>query len=269
MKNCPVCALAIQDAAVRCRYCKNWIVTPLGGAPYPTLVSSAPASTSGLAIASMVLGILWIYWIGSIVALVLGYLALREIRKDPQRMEGRGMALAGIVFGWVGVATLILVIILGVYFFQQDEGEKPPSREPARAAEVDREGRLVCGGDMSLSASRESDFLFLGPDGFVGRVRGNDPERGVGQEPANQLRVQRMARFMRFNTRLQGQPRQGQVANEIQSLVAAKFVRETQRAVHDAVLGEDDGIIEGAAADEAHGPKGRNVALEAEGSRPG
>lgn len=143
MKNCPVCGLAIQDAAVKCRYCKNWIVTPWGGPPYPTLVSSAPASTSGLAIASMVLGILWIYWIGSIVALVLGYLALGEIRKDPQRLEGRGMAIAGIVFGWVGVATLILVIVMGVYFFGQDEGEKPPAREPRRVALVYREGQFA------------------------------------------------------------------------------------------------------------------------------
>ncbi|HEY5012778.1 MAG TPA: DUF4190 domain-containing protein, partial [Acidimicrobiia bacterium] len=36
-------------------------------------------STNGFAIASMVLGIIWIYWIGSILALVFGYMARKQI----------------------------------------------------------------------------------------------------------------------------------------------------------------------------------------------
>src|SRR5688572_14502250 len=35
----------------------------------------APPATNGLAIASLVLGILWLWWIGSILALVFGYIA--------------------------------------------------------------------------------------------------------------------------------------------------------------------------------------------------
>jgi uncharacterized membrane protein len=80
----------------------------------------ASTTTSGMAIASMILGILWIYWIGSIVALVLGYLALREIRQSPQQIEGKGMAVAGVVLGWVGMATLILAILMGIYIWQED-----------------------------------------------------------------------------------------------------------------------------------------------------
>jgi hypothetical protein len=67
-------------------------------------------ATNGMAIASMVLGILWLYWVGSILALIFGYIARSQIR---QRNEGgNGMAIAGIVLGWIGVGTLILVIIL-------------------------------------------------------------------------------------------------------------------------------------------------------------
>ncbi len=70
----------------------------------------AGARTNGLAIASMVLGIVWLWWIGSILALVFGYVALGQIR---QRHEGgRGMAIAGIVLGWVGVVTGILFGVL-------------------------------------------------------------------------------------------------------------------------------------------------------------
>lgn len=69
-------------------------------------------TTNGMAVASMVLGIVWVYWIGSILALVFGYIALGQIKQRGQ--QGRGMAIAGIVLGWVGAATLIAVIIFAV-----------------------------------------------------------------------------------------------------------------------------------------------------------
>jgi hypothetical protein len=69
-------------------------------------------STNGLAIASMVLGILWIYWGGSILALIYGYVARRQIRERQQ--AGDGMAITGIVLGWVGVGILAIIIVVAV-----------------------------------------------------------------------------------------------------------------------------------------------------------
>jgi hypothetical protein len=69
-------------------------------------------STNGLAVASMVLGILWIYWIGSILALVFGFVARQQIKQRGE--SGDGMAIAGIVLGCVGLGTLLLVLLLGV-----------------------------------------------------------------------------------------------------------------------------------------------------------
>lgn len=63
-----------------------------------------PPRTNGLAVASLVLGILWIYWLGSILALVFGYVARRQIRERNE--AGAGLATAGIVLGWVGVGIL-------------------------------------------------------------------------------------------------------------------------------------------------------------------
>jgi uncharacterized protein DUF4190 len=114
----------------------------------------------------MVFGILWIYWIGSIVALILGYLALREIRKDPQRIEGKGMAIAGIVFGWVGIATLILAIVAGVYLLQNEQ-DKQPSREPVKAALPRAEDQLVRGRDRNMRKGCDRD-LSLVVDGLAG-----------------------------------------------------------------------------------------------------
>ncbi len=57
----------------------------------------------------MVLGILWIWWIGSILAVVLGHVALRQIRLTMQR--GRGMAIAGLALGYLGLLAGVLAII--------------------------------------------------------------------------------------------------------------------------------------------------------------
>jgi hypothetical protein len=67
---------------------------------------------NGMAIASMVLGILWIYWIGSILALIFGYVALKQIRARNE--NGRGFAVTGVVLGWVGAGTGILVLIIAL-----------------------------------------------------------------------------------------------------------------------------------------------------------
>ena len=62
----------------------------------------------------MVLGILWLYWIGSILALIFGYVAKGQIDKSQGAQGGRGMAIAGIVLGWVGVGVLVIVLIAAV-----------------------------------------------------------------------------------------------------------------------------------------------------------
>jgi hypothetical protein len=80
---------------------------PYGGYPY-----APPQRTNGMAIASMVLGILWLYWIGSILALVFGYTAKKQIRERGE--AGGGMATAGIVLGWVGVGFLALGLVVGL-----------------------------------------------------------------------------------------------------------------------------------------------------------
>jgi hypothetical protein len=67
-----------------------------------------------LAIASLVLGILWLYWIGSILALVFGYVARRQIDESRGAQTGRGMATAGIVLGWIGVGIISLILVIVV-----------------------------------------------------------------------------------------------------------------------------------------------------------
>lgn len=81
---------------------------PAGYPPpgYPPVGWGPPRPTNGMAVASLVLGILWIYWIGSVLALVFGYQARRQIAERGE--SGSGLATAGIVLGWIGVGALVL-----------------------------------------------------------------------------------------------------------------------------------------------------------------
>ncbi len=92
------------DAAPFCIVCGAGVVRAAPAAP------AATPSTNGLAIASPVLGIVWLGWVGSILALIFGIAARRQIRQ--RRQAGDGLAIAGIVLGAVGVVTLVATIIL-------------------------------------------------------------------------------------------------------------------------------------------------------------
>lgn len=81
------------------------------GTAYGYQASTTVPRTNGFAVASLVLGLLWIWFIGSILALIFGYKAKREIDASGGTQTGRGMAVAGIVLGWVGTAGAILFIV--------------------------------------------------------------------------------------------------------------------------------------------------------------
>ena len=81
--------------------------------PYAMYAVAPPRPTNGLAIASLVLGVVWVYWLGSVLAVVFGHIALHQIKQNPHQ-NGRGLAIAGVVLGWAGVATALVVLPLFV-----------------------------------------------------------------------------------------------------------------------------------------------------------
>lgn len=68
--------------------------------------------TNVAAIASMALGILWIWWVGSVAAIVLGHLALNQIAERGE--EGRGMAITGLALGYLLVVALFVGVLVEV-----------------------------------------------------------------------------------------------------------------------------------------------------------
>ncbi|MFZ1177192.1 MAG: DUF4190 domain-containing protein [Mycobacterium sp.] len=95
-----------------------------GPPPYPGSYYPAPdyqggygpqgamqSGTNGLAIASLISSFAGVFCcIGSIVAIVLGAIALDQIKRS--RQDGYGLAVAGIV---IGIATLVVTLIVTIF----------------------------------------------------------------------------------------------------------------------------------------------------------
>jgi len=74
--------------------------------------------TNTLAIISLVLGILsWIALpiVGAIGAVICGHMARGEIRRAPGAYEGDGMAVAGLILGYLHLALFVLALLF-VFF---------------------------------------------------------------------------------------------------------------------------------------------------------
>ena len=76
--------------------------------------------TSSLAVVSLVFGILgWtlLPFLGSLVAVVCGHMARGEIKRSNGTLEGDGLAIAGLVLGWINVVLCVLAVAAVVLFF--------------------------------------------------------------------------------------------------------------------------------------------------------
>jgi hypothetical protein len=84
-------------------------VAPYPGGPqyYPP---GGAGPTNGFAIASLVLSIIWIGGLGSLLAIIFGIVARRQIRSSAGRQGGEGIAVAGLIIGIVGLLAVMLAL---------------------------------------------------------------------------------------------------------------------------------------------------------------
>jgi hypothetical protein len=70
-------------------------------------------STSGWAIASLILSLAnWVILpgVGAILGVIFGHIALGEIKRSQGHVEGRGLAMAGLIIGYVSLALFVCVL---------------------------------------------------------------------------------------------------------------------------------------------------------------
>jgi type IV pilus assembly protein PilA len=112
---CPKCGAALQENSQFCSRCG----APATAHPDPAYAQGATSTeagtTSGKALGSLITGIFGlVLFPAAIVAIVLGHISRSEIRKSSGRLHGAGMALTGLVFGYVGVAFIPILIIAAI-----------------------------------------------------------------------------------------------------------------------------------------------------------
>lgn len=113
---CPQCGKEISANEQECPYCGLSLQHSFQNSPYqqPYQTQNKPQGSSGLAIASMVLGILALVfsclglgWILGIIGLILGIVSV--FNKNP----GRGMAIAGITTSAISILLIVLLLVVG------------------------------------------------------------------------------------------------------------------------------------------------------------
>ena len=96
---------------------------PAGGmasSPTPTPMAAQGASTNGMAITGMVMGILSLLCSYpccgvpfNILGIIFSLVALSQLKKNPGQ-GGRGMAIAGLICSILSIVIMVLLVVLGM-----------------------------------------------------------------------------------------------------------------------------------------------------------
>lgn len=108
---CTLCGASNVDDKQNCFRCGAPLceANTIGQAVFNT---AGAVETSGKAIASLICGILFFIVPVAIAAVVLGHLSLSDIRKSGGRLVGSGMAIAGLILGYIGLAAIPFILII-------------------------------------------------------------------------------------------------------------------------------------------------------------
>ena len=89
--------------------------SPSAYPPMPPGVPLPDARTDGKAVASLILGILGVTIFtvfAGLPAIILGHISYSNIKKSMGRLKGSGMAIAGLVMGYLSVVSIPLILII-------------------------------------------------------------------------------------------------------------------------------------------------------------
>lgn len=125
---------------------------PYGYPAYGYGTPPPPAGTNGMAIASLVLGILGFFFITPIIGLVLGLVALASVKRSGQK--GKGQAISGIVLSSLWIALFATLIVVAVVI----------APDPAKR---DADGNVVRKGAVGIFDLHAKD-CFTVPAGLIG-----------------------------------------------------------------------------------------------------
>ena len=103
---------------------------PYGGTPSPYSATPPPTQTNPLAVGSLIVSIgsvVFCCGLPGIAGAIMGHVARKQIREQGQ--SGDGLALGGIIVGWIAfvlsllavILYVVLIVILGVWAESADD----------------------------------------------------------------------------------------------------------------------------------------------------
>lgn len=129
LKTCTNCRGNLADFVETCPYCG--VAQPVQQVVSPQAGWQTPPQ-SNKAIASLVSGVILCFGpLSSIPAIILGHLALADIKRSAGRMAGRGMAIAGLALGYGGIGLTILYFVFMFFVFRNMFSGDVPANETA------------------------------------------------------------------------------------------------------------------------------------------
>jgi type IV pilus assembly protein PilA len=113
---CNHCGREVPDNSPFCNNCGANLATATPAVPYPVVPPPGPTETvptSGKATASLICGILGLTIFSiltAIPAIIFGHMSRKEIRESGGRLKGDGMALAGMIMGYIATGLVVLIV---------------------------------------------------------------------------------------------------------------------------------------------------------------
>src|SRR6201981_539331 len=131
LKQCTNCGGNLADFVPLCPYCG--VSQPV---PQMALAQQdwAPPQSSNKAIASLVCGVLFLCAPASIAAIILGHFALADIKRSANRLTGHGLAIAGLVMGYLGIALTTMYVVFVVFIVRTTLSTDIPANETSAIA---------------------------------------------------------------------------------------------------------------------------------------
>jgi hypothetical protein len=135
LKACTNCRGNLADFVTVCPYCS----VPQ---PVPQMQMAQPGwqvspQNSNKAIASLVCGVILCFGpFTAIPAIILGHLALADIKRTSDRLAGKGLAIAGLALGYIGIAISTMYIIFIVITVRNTMGHGIPTNETAAISDM-------------------------------------------------------------------------------------------------------------------------------------
>ena len=117
---CSNCGHEVSPGAPACPHCGRRLPWHAAHPPAGTSPTSQPNVLAIVALVASITGVTVFPFVGSVVGLVVGYIARGRLARDPGS-SGRSLVGAALIIGWVGVAlgviAFVMFVLLGLAFF--------------------------------------------------------------------------------------------------------------------------------------------------------